>query len=136
MRFESYLNKCIISNSIKWSNVEVIWNSKSIFLICSLFGAFILLLILCTLIIVEKIDKIQSAFLFRRKVQKWDEEKLGGIFTIGSVYSNNKVCKIFHFIFEFCENIILSPMNDPFFFNYNSHVGQYKWQQFFLLRGK
>ena len=27
-------------------------------------------------------------------------------------------------------------MNDPFFFNYNSHVGQYKWQQFFLLRGK
>ena len=74
----------------------------------SLFGAFILLLILCTLIIVEKIDKIQSAFLFRRKVQKWDEEKLGGIFTIGSVYSNNKVCKNFHFIFAFCANITIS----------------------------
>ena len=83
------------------NDVEVILNHKGIFLICSLFGAFILLLILCTLIIVEKIDKIQSAFLFRRKVQKWDEEKMGGIFTIGSIYNNNKVCKIFIFHLRF-----------------------------------
>jgi len=53
-----------------------------------LFGAFILLLILCTLIAVEKIDTIQRAFFIRRKVQRWDEEKLGGVF---SIYNNNKV---------------------------------------------
>ena len=91
-------------------------------MIFSLFGAFILLLILCTLIIVEKIDKIQSAFLFRRKVQKWDEEKMGGIFTIGSIYNNNKVCKIFHFIFAFSADIkFIPPMNDQFF-NISTHM--------------
>ena len=53
-----------------------------------LFGAFLLLLILCTLLVAEKIDTIQRAFFLRRKVQRWDEEKTGGIF---SIYNSNKV---------------------------------------------
>ena len=63
---------------------------NNVYFLFSLFGAFLLLLILCTLIAVEKFDYVQRAFFLRRKVQRWDEEKLGGIFSINN---NNKVSK-------------------------------------------